>query len=153
MLSIAPSKIYISSANADMRKGIDGFASIVEQQFKLNPMSNAMCVFHNRHCDKIKLLYWDRDGYPIVFFDGIVFNSRKDGKIISKCVYSVLGINMDGQKEILGTWISENESASFYASICADLKNRGISDIFIACHDNLTGLCRPQENLRCCQLG
>ena len=79
--------------------------------------------------------------YPIVFFDGIVFNSRKDNKIISKCVYSVLGINMEGQKEILGTWISENESASFYASICSDLKNRGVTDIFIACHDNLTGLC------------
>ena len=79
--------------------------------------------------------------YPVVFFDGIVFNSRKDGKIINKCVYSVLGINMEGQKEILGTWISENESASFYASICSDLKNRGVTDIFIACHDNLTGLC------------
>ena len=79
--------------------------------------------------------------YPVVFFDGIVFNSRKDNKIINKCIYSVLGINMDGQKEIMGTWISENESASFYASICADLKNCGVSDIFIACHDNLTGLC------------
>ena len=60
---------------------------------------------------------------------------------MTKCVYSVLGINMEGQKEILGTWISENESASFYASICSDLRNRGVSDIFIACHDNLTGLC------------
>ena len=79
--------------------------------------------------------------YPVIYFDGIVFNSRKDGRIISKCVYSVLGINMEGQKDILGTWISENESASFYASICSDLKNRGVSDIFIACHDNLTGLC------------
>lgn len=48
---------------------------------------------------------------------------------------------MEGQKEILGTWISENESTSFYASICADLKNRGVKDIFAACHDNLTGLC------------
>lgn len=79
--------------------------------------------------------------YPVIFFDGIVFNSRKDSRIISKCVYSVLGINMEGQKEILGMWISENESASFYASICSDLKNRGVTDIFIACHDNLTGLC------------
>lgn len=78
--------------------------------------------------------------YPVIFFDGIVFNSRKDNKIINKCVYSVLGINMNGQKEILGTWLSENESASFYASICADLRNRGVTDIFIACHDNLTGL-------------
>lgn len=78
--------------------------------------------------------------YPVIFFDGIVFNSRKDNKIIQKCVYSVLGINMEGRKEILGMWISENESASFYASICADLKNRGVTDVFIACHDNLTGL-------------
>lgn len=78
--------------------------------------------------------------YPVVFFDGIVFNSRKDHKIITKCIYSVLGINMEGRKEILGIWISENESSSFYASICADLKNRGVTDIFIACHDNLTGL-------------
>lgn len=79
--------------------------------------------------------------YPVVFFDGIVFNSRKDNKIINKCVYSVLDINMEGQKEILGTWISENESASFCARICAGLKNRGVSDIFISCHDNFTGLC------------
>ncbi len=43
--------------------------------------------------------------YPVIFFDGIVFNSRKDSKIINKCVYSVLGINMEGQKEILGTYI------------------------------------------------
>ena len=88
--------------------------------------------WQNRPLDKI---------YPVVLFDGIVFNSRKDNKIISKCVYSVLGINMEGKKEILGTWISENESASFYASICSDLKNRGVTDSFRACHDNLTGIC------------
>ena len=88
--------------------------------------------WQNRPLDKI---------YHVVFFDGIVFNSRKDNKIISKCVYSVLGINMEGQKEILGIWISENESASFYTSICSDLRNCGVTDIFIACHDNLTGLC------------
>ena len=78
--------------------------------------------------------------YPVIYFDGIVFNTRKDNRIINKCVYSVLGIDLEGQKDILGTWLSENESASFYASICADLKNRGVSDIFVACHDNLTGL-------------
>lgn len=50
--------------------------------------------WQNRPLDKI---------YPVIFFDGIVFNSRKDNKIISKCVCSVLGINMEGQKEILGT--------------------------------------------------
>jgi len=78
--------------------------------------------------------------YPIIYFDGIMFKSRKDSQIINKCIYSVLGMDMEGQKEILGCWISENESASFYASICSDLKKRGVTDIFIACHDNLTGL-------------
>jgi len=64
--------------------------------------------------------------YPIIYFDGIMFKSRKDSQIINKCVYSVLGINMDGQKEILGLWISENEGASFYASICSDLRERAV---------------------------
>ena len=78
--------------------------------------------------------------YPIVYFDGIMFKSRKDSQIINKCVYSVLGIDMEGQKDILGIWIAESEGASFYASICAELKKRGVSDIFVACHDNLKGL-------------
>ena len=78
--------------------------------------------------------------YPVVFFDGIVFKSRKDNQIINKCVYSVLGIDPNGYKEILGVWISENEGASFWAAVCSDLKKRGVTDIFIACHDNLKGL-------------
>jgi len=78
--------------------------------------------------------------YPIVYFDGIFIKSRKDNQIINKCVYTVLGIDMDGQKDILGIWISENESASFWAGVCSDLRKRGVSDIFVACHDNLKGL-------------
>jgi len=78
--------------------------------------------------------------YPIIYFDGIVFKSRKDNQIINKCVYTVLGVDMEGHKDILGCWISENEGASFWASICSDLKKRGVTDIFIACHDNLKGL-------------
>jgi len=78
--------------------------------------------------------------YPIIYFDGIMFKSRMDNRIINKCVYTVLGIDMEGYKDILGAWISENESASFYAAICSELKMRGVTDIFIACHDNLKGL-------------
>jgi putative transposase len=77
--------------------------------------------------------------YPVVFLDGIVFKVRKDAKVINKCVYSVLGINMDGRKDILGIWINDNESASFWLSVLNELKNRGVQDIFIVCHDNLTG--------------
>jgi transposase-like protein len=100
----------------------------------------------SRITDKImpQLMEWQsrplENIYPVVFFDGIVFKVRKDSKIINKCAYTVLGINMDGKKEILGIWISENESASFWATVVNELKNRGISDILIACHDNLNGL-------------
>lgn len=77
--------------------------------------------------------------YPVVFFDGVVFKVRKDGKIINRCVYTVLGVNMDGYKDILGLWIGDSESASFWTIVCNDLKNRGIEQILIACHDNLNG--------------
>lgn len=77
--------------------------------------------------------------YPIVFLDGIVFKVRNDARVINKCVYSVLGINLEGRKEILGIWMSENESASFWTTVCNELKNRGVKDILIACRDNLSG--------------
>lgn len=77
--------------------------------------------------------------YPVVFFDGINFKVKKDGKVINKCVYSVLGIDIDGRKDILGIWISENESASFWTVVFNEIKNRGVKDILIACHDNLPG--------------
>jgi putative transposase len=77
--------------------------------------------------------------YPVVFFDGINFKVKKDGKVINKCVYSVLGIDIDGKKDILGIWISENESASFWTTVFNEMKNRGVKDILIACHDNLSG--------------
>jgi len=77
--------------------------------------------------------------YAVVFFDGIVFKVRKDGKIQNRCVYTVLGVNMDGKKDILGLWIGDNESASFWTLVCNDLRNRGVEQILIACHDNLSG--------------
>lgn len=77
--------------------------------------------------------------YPVVFFDGIYFKVKKDSKIINKCVYSVLGIDAEGRKDILGIWISETESASFWTTVFNELRNRGVKDIFIACHDNLPG--------------
>ncbi|MEN6412840.1 MAG: IS256 family transposase [Veillonellales bacterium] len=72
--------------------------------------------------------------YPVVFFDGIRFKVKKDGKVINKCVYSVLGIDLDGKKDILGIWISETESAAFWATVFNEMKNRGVKDILIACH-------------------
>ncbi len=85
--------------------------------------------------------------YPIVFLDGIVFKVRKDSRVINKCLYSVLGINMDGRKEILGMWMSDNESASFWTTVCNELKNRGVEDILIACRDNLSGFSTAIETV------
>jgi putative transposase len=85
--------------------------------------------------------------YPIVFRDGIVFKVRKDAKVVSKCMYTVLGIGMDGRKEILGLWLSETESASFWTSVCNELRNRGVEDILIACRDNLSGFSAAIETV------
>jgi len=85
--------------------------------------------------------------YPVVFFDGIWFKQRKDSKVIKVCVYSVLGINMDGEKEILGIWSSASESASFWTGVFNELKNRGVKDILIACHDNLSGFSGALETV------
>jgi putative transposase len=85
--------------------------------------------------------------YPVVFFDGVWFKVRQDSKVIKKCAYSVLGVNSDGHKEILGIWLSESESASFWTSVFNELKNRGIRDILIACHDNLAGFVGALETV------
>lgn len=85
--------------------------------------------------------------YPVVFFDGVWFKMRKDSTVIKTCVYSVLGINMEGKKEILGIWCSSSESASFWTSVFNELKNRGVKDILIACHDNLSGFSAALETV------
>lgn len=85
--------------------------------------------------------------YPIIFLDGIIFKVRKDNKIINKCLYTVLGINMAGRKEILGLWLSENEGASFWLTICNELKNRGVEDVLIVCHDNLGGFSKAIQTV------
>ncbi len=78
--------------------------------------------------------------YLVVWLDGIVFKVRQDNKIINKCVYIIAGLNTAGRKEVLGLWINEQESASFWMKALTDLRARGIEDIIIACSDNLKGL-------------
>lgn len=85
--------------------------------------------------------------YPVVFFDGVWFKMRKDSKVIKTCIYSVLGVNMEGKKEILGIWNSASESASFWTTVFNELKNRGVKDILIACHDNLSGFSNALETV------
>ncbi|BET39561.1 IS256 family transposase [Spiroplasma ixodetis] len=78
--------------------------------------------------------------YPIVYFDCIVVKVRQDKRIINKSVYIVLGVDLEGKKDVLGLWISENEGSKFWLSNFTEMKNRGLNDILIACSDNLTGM-------------
>ncbi len=78
--------------------------------------------------------------YAIVFFDAIYYKVRENGKIISRAAYTCLGIDTEGRKEILGIWIGDSESATFWLSVFNELKNRGVIDILITCFDGLKGL-------------
>ncbi len=77
--------------------------------------------------------------YPIVYLDCLVVKIRQDKKVINKAVYLALGVNVEGHKELLGMWISENEGAKFWLNVLTELQNRGVKDILIACIDGLKG--------------
>lgn len=77
--------------------------------------------------------------YPFVFMDAIHYKVKENHQYITKAAYVVLGINLDGQKDILGIWIGENESSKFWVNVLNELKTRGIKDVFLFCVDGLTG--------------
>ena len=77
--------------------------------------------------------------YPIVYLDCIHVKTRDAGAVRAKAVYLALGINMAGEKELLGLWIAQTEGAKFWLQVVTELKNRGVQDIFIACVDGLKG--------------
>lgn len=87
-------------------------------------------VWQNRSLDAV---------YPIVYFDAIVVKIRHEGKVSNRAIYLALGVNIQGHKEVLGMWSSENEGARFWLGVATELKNRGVSDIFICCVDGLSG--------------
>lgn len=78
--------------------------------------------------------------YPICFVDAVHFSVRDEASVVKKAAYIVLGINEYGEKDVLGIWIGENESAKFWLSVFNDLKSRGVKDILILCSDGLTGM-------------
>ena len=77
--------------------------------------------------------------YPIVYLDCIVLKVRQYSRVINKSVFLALGINIEGQKELPGMWLAENEGAKFWLNVLTELKNRGLNDILIACVDGLKG--------------
>jgi len=77
--------------------------------------------------------------YPIVYLDCIVLKIRQDKQVINKSIFLALGVNLEGHKELLGLWLSENEGAKFWLNVLTELQNRGLKDILIACVDGLKG--------------
>ncbi|HEV2601204.1 MAG TPA: IS256 family transposase [Candidatus Babeliales bacterium] len=77
--------------------------------------------------------------YPIVYLDALVIKVKEDKRVQNKAFYLALGVNIEGQKELLGIWISVNEGAKFWLNVLTELKNRGVEDILVACVDGLTG--------------
>lgn len=77
--------------------------------------------------------------YSFVFMDAIHYKVREDKQVVIKAAYVVIGVNLDGEKEVLGIWIGANESSKFWLSVLNDLKNRGVQNVLIFCVDGLNG--------------
>lgn len=95
--------------------------------------------------------------WPIVYFDGIVVHVRgESGRVTKHTIYVALGVNLEGRKELIGLWLDETEGAKFWLSCLTDLKNRGLTDIFVACIDGLSGFAEaihaayPQASVQRC---
>jgi transposase-like protein len=91
---------------------------------------NDVVEWQNRPLDTI---------YPILYLDCISVKIHQDNRVINKSIYIALGINLDGRKEVLGLWVSENEGSKFWLSVLTELQNRGLKDCYIACVDGLKG--------------
>ena len=94
--------------------------------------------------------------YAVVFLDAIHYKVKQEGHIVNKAVYMVIGIDLDGYKDVLGMYIGEHETSKFRLTVLNELKNRGVDDILICCVDNLAGFsdaitaCFPQTEIQKC---
>jgi len=77
--------------------------------------------------------------YPVIYLDAIIVKVRDGGHVGNRAAHIAIGVDMDGIKHVLGIWVQANEGAKFWASVCAELANRGVSDVLIVCCDGLTG--------------
>jgi transposase-like protein len=126
--------------------------SDIEEQVKdlygVEVSSSTISNVTNRILEQVKL--WQcrplESTYLIVWLDGISFKIRHNGKIVNKTIYLIIGLDTQGYKQVLGMWINESESASFWLTVLTDIKARGVKKIHIACTDNLTGLTETIQN-------
>lgn len=84
--------------------------------------------------------------YPVIWLDAMHFKVRENGVVKAKAVYSILGVTLEGQKEVIGIYFGDHESSSYWRQVLNDLKLRGVKDICIACIDNLNGFAEAIED-------
>lgn len=96
--------------------------------------------------------------YPILYLDALQVKVKSQGRVMNKAIYLAFGVNLQGLKEVLGIWAADNEGAKFWMQVVTELKNRGVSDIFIACVDGLKGFPEaieavfPQTQVQLCMV-
>ena len=116
-------------------------SSHIEEIYQVSISTATISAITDKIIDKVK--QWQirplDSIYPFVWLDAIHYKIKDGGKYVSKAVYTVLGVNMDGKKDILGLYLSESEGANFWLSVLTDLNNRGLQDILIASVDGLKG--------------
>lgn len=116
-------------------------SSHIEDIYQVSISTATISLITDKIIDKVK--QWQsrplESLYPFVWLDAIHYKIKDGGKYVSKAVYTILGVGMDGRKEILGLYLGENEGANFWLSVLTDLNNRGVKDILIASVDGLKG--------------
>ena len=116
-------------------------ASHVEELYGINVSTATISAVTDKIIDEVK--QWQQrpleSHYPFVWLDAIHYKIKEDGRYKNKAVYTILALNLEGQKEILGLYLSETEGANFWLSVLTDLQHRGVEDILIASVDGLTG--------------
>lgn len=116
-------------------------SSHIEEIYQVSISTATISAITDKIIDKVK--QWQirplDSIYPFVWLDAIHYKIKDGGKYVSKAVYTVLGVNMEGKKDILGLYLSESEGANFWLSVLTDLNNRGLQDILIASVDGLKG--------------
>lgn len=85
--------------------------------------------------------------YAVIWLDAIHYKVRHEGRIENRAVYSIIGVNLEGKKDVLGIYVSENEGAKFWLQVLTQLQQRGVEDVLIACIDNLKGFAEAIETI------
>jgi len=123
--------------------------SHLEELYGLTVSPSTLSLITDRIIEEVKA--WQsrplESVYPFMWLDAIHYKVKEDGAIKTKAVYCLLGVNREGIKDLLGLYISDNEGARFWLSVLADIQNRGVKDIIIACIDNLKGFAEAIETI------